>query len=164
MQHNLLKGSLALAITALVFTSVVAQDTDKAYFGTWKLNVAKSKFDPGPGPKELTRIHEDAGGGQVRVTTKSVNAQGAQTQTTYTYRGDGQDNPITGVQGAGPVKIAIKAVDPYTVTYQQKLADGTVVVAGQRVLSKDGKTMTITATGTTAQGQKTSSTQIFEKQ
>jgi len=26
--------------------------------GTWKLNVAKSKFDPGPGPKSMTRTVE----------------------------------------------------------------------------------------------------------
>ena len=35
---------------------------------------------------------------------------------------------------------------------------------GKRVVSKDAKTMTISTTGTNAQGQKTSSMQLFEKQ
>ena len=60
--------------------------------------------------------------------------------------------------------IAITGVDAYTVTYAQKLPDGRVVTTGRRALAKDGKNMTITATGTNAQGQKTSSTQVFEKQ
>jgi hypothetical protein len=141
------------------------QPADKAYLGTWKLDPAKSTFEPGPGPKELTRVHEDAGGGQIRVTTKAVGANGtAGPATVYTYRADGQDNPITGGAPTGPTKIAIKRVDDYTVTYEQKLADGRVVTSGRRVLAKDGKTMTITATGTNAQGQKTSSTQVFTKQ
>ena len=163
MPNGSLSVCLALAMVLANAPSLLAQDTAKEYFGTWRLNLSKSKFDPGPGPKELTRIHEDAGGGQVRVTTKAVNQQGTPGSTTYTYRGDGNDNPIKGGQG-GPAIIAITAVDPYTVTFTQKLADGKVVSTGRRVLAKDGKTMTITATGTNAQGQKTSSTQVFEKQ
>jgi hypothetical protein len=154
---------IAVVLTVLATTNLLAQDTDKAYFGTWKLNVAKSKFEPGPGPKELVRIHEDAGAGQIRITTKAVNQDGTAGSTVYTYRGDGKDNLITGGRGT-PVMIAITAVDAYSVTYAQKLPDGRVVATGRRTLAKDGKNMTITATGTNPQGEKTSSTQVFEKQ
>ena len=33
---------------------------DNPFLGTWKLDVAKSQFSPGPGPKELTvRLEQD---------------------------------------------------------------------------------------------------------
>jgi hypothetical protein len=80
----------------------------------------------------------------------------------YTYRGDGKDNPISGGRGT-PLMIAITAVDTYTVSYAQKLPDGRVVTTGRRALAKDGKNMTITATGTNAQGQNTSSPQSIRE-
>ena len=90
---------IAVVLTALATTNLLAQDTDKSVFGTWKLNVAKSKFEPGPGPKELVRIHEDAGGGQIRITTKTVGTDGTAGSPVYTYRADGKDNPISGGRG-----------------------------------------------------------------
>ena len=72
MLHRSRLICLVVALAVLPAVSALGQDAAaKAYLGTWKLNLAKSKFDPGPGPKELTRIHEDAGGGQIRVTTKN---------------------------------------------------------------------------------------------
>jgi hypothetical protein len=163
MLHRSRLICLFVALGILPAVSALGQDAAaKAYLGTWKLNLAKSKFDPGPGPKELTRIHEDAGGGQIRVTTKTVGQDGTPGSTTYTYRPDGKDVPVTGGRGAGPATIAITAVDPYSVTFIQKNA-GKEIGTGRRVVSKDGKTMTITTTGTNVKGQKTSSTQVFEK-
>ena len=161
---------LALPVIALVSVAA-AQTTDKSYFGTWTLNVAKSKFEPGPGPREQTRIHEDAGNGAIRITTKGVGAQGNPTSTTYTYKLDGKDYPVTNTgkppagapPPAGPTTIAFKAVDAYTVTFTQKTSDGKMVGTGTRTVSKDGKTMTIATKGTNQQGQPTSSTQMWEK-
>jgi len=162
---------LALTLTALVAVEA-AQTTDKSYFGTWKLNVAKSKFDPGPGPKEQIRIHEDAGNGAIKITTKGVGAQGNPTSTTYTYKLDGKDYPVTNTGAppagapapAGPPTISFKAIDAFSVTFTQKSPDGKVVGTGSRTVSKDGKTMTITTKGTNQQGQPTSSSQVWEKQ
>ena len=164
MLHRSRLICLVAALAVLPAVSALGQDAAaKAYLGTWRLNIAKSKFDPGPGPKELTRVHEDAGGGQIRVTTKTVGQDGSAGSTTYTYRPDGKEVPVTGGRGAGPATIAITGVDAYTVTFTQRVA-GKEVGTGKRVVSKDGKTMTISTTGTNAQGQKTSSMQLFEKQ
>jgi hypothetical protein len=72
MGRRSLIGIGAAALTLLGASLAVAQGTDKSYFGTWKLNVAKSKFEPGPGPKEQIRIHEDRGAEGIRITTKTV--------------------------------------------------------------------------------------------
>jgi ribonuclease HII len=46
--------SLVLATSA----TILAQTQKDAHIGTWKLNVAKSKFNPGPGYKSETRTYE----------------------------------------------------------------------------------------------------------
>jgi hypothetical protein len=50
------KGIPILAITALVaaLAIFVATATADEHSGTWKLNLAKSKYSPGPAPKNLT--------------------------------------------------------------------------------------------------------------
>jgi hypothetical protein len=64
---------------------------------------------------------------------------------------------------SGFATIVLNAVDPYTVTFTQKL-DGKVTSNGTRTVSKDGKTMTIATKGTNAQGQATSTNAFYDKQ
>lgn len=109
--------TLLVAIVFTMFaTTALAEDTDNACVGIWKLNLAKSRFEPGPAPREVTRIYEDAGAGQIRVTIKRVGSDGSTSTGTCTYREDGKDNPIT-VGQATPLSIAITRVDAYTITY-----------------------------------------------
>jgi len=54
---------------------VSAQASD-ARIGTWKLNVAKSKYSPGPAPQSLTVKVEASGEGE-KVIDEGVNAAGA---------------------------------------------------------------------------------------
>jgi hypothetical protein len=57
------------ALTLCVFTGTLVA-SDNLFLGTWKLNTAKSKYSPGPAPKEVTvkfeqdgdKIHRDLGG------------------------------------------------------------------------------------------------------
>ena len=45
-------GGLAAVLVAIASMSVATAQSNDPAFGTWKLNVAKSTFSPGPGPKE----------------------------------------------------------------------------------------------------------------
>jgi hypothetical protein len=69
--------------------------TDARSYGTWKLNVAKSKFSPGPAPKSLTVKWEAAGQG-VRLTSEGVTADGKPMSGGYTANYDGKDYPMVG--------------------------------------------------------------------
>ena len=51
--------------------------------GTWKLNVAKSKYDPGPAPQSQTLKVEAVGKGE-KITSEAIAADGKKTITTYT--------------------------------------------------------------------------------
>jgi hypothetical protein len=145
-------------LAVLVFAgSLAAAD---AAIGTWKLNVAKSKFSPGPPPQSATVRYEASGGG-VKRTGETVNADGTKTSFEYTAQYDGKDYPITG--NANADTVALKQVNDRTVEATLKKS-GKVVTNARRVVSADGKTLTLTITGTNAQGQKMRNVQVLEKQ
>jgi hypothetical protein len=70
---RLLKFVPIFALAAVVCAPAFAQTNPLV--GTWKLDVTKSTFDPGPGPKRLTRTVEAQGDG-VKYTFDGVAADG----------------------------------------------------------------------------------------
>src|SRR5262245_47179575 len=139
--------------------SLLAQTSDPR-IGTWKLNVAKSKYSPGPAPQSLTVKVEPAGQGE-KVTAEFVNADGTRTTTQYTANFDGKDAPLTGSQIAD--KVSLKRVDARTTVRTDKKGDK-VAQTLTRVVAQDGKTMTVTTKGTNAQGQAVDNVAVFDKQ
>jgi hypothetical protein len=122
--------------------------------------VAKSKYSPGPAPQSLTLKVEASGEGE-KATAEGVNAAGTPTMLQYTANFDGKDYPLTGSPNAD--KIALKRIDARTTERTDKKGDR-VVLTYTRVVSEDGKTMTVTVKGTNAQGQAVDNVQVWEKQ
>ncbi len=151
----LLVGVLCLATTR----SVTAQAD--ARIGTWKVNLAKSKYDPGPAPKSETRTYKPFGNGGVSVTMEQMGADGKPSLRSYSMNFDGKDYPYTGNPDAD--MIAGKRVDALTVETTLKRS-GKVVATSRGVVSKDGKTLTVTTTGTNAKGQKMNNVVVLDKQ
>src|SRR5713101_4470859 len=102
-------GSGALVVSVFV-TSARAADSN---VGTWKVNLAKSTYDPGPAPKgpNVTKIEADGDG--IKVTADGVNAQGQATHVTYSAKYDGKDYPETGNPNVDT--ISIKRIDANTI-------------------------------------------------
>ena len=151
--------ALGVILVGADIVSVSAQASDPR-IGTWKLNVAKSKFSPGPAPRSNTMKIEGSGQGE-KVTTEGVNAEGGPTATQYTANFDGKDSPITGSQNVDTVSL--KRIDART-TERTNKKDGKVTVVLTSVVSQDGKTMTVTVKGTNAQGQTVNNVAVWEKQ
>jgi len=147
------------AVLGADIANLSAQASDPR-IGTWKLNVAKSKYSPGPAPQSLTVNVEPSGQGE-KVTTEFVNADGTRTATEYTANFDGKDYPLTGSQIADTVSL--KRSNARTTVRTDKKG-GKVAQTLRRVVSKDGKTMTVTTKGTNAQGQAVNNVALFEKQ
>ena len=147
------------AVLGADIANLSAQASDPR-IGTWKLNVAKSKYSPGPAPQALTVKVEPSGQGE-KVTTEFVNADGTRTTTEYTANFDGKDYPLTGSQIADTVSL--KRSNARTTVRTDKKG-GKVAQTLRRVVSKDGKTMTVTTKGTNAQGQAVNNVAVFEKQ
>jgi hypothetical protein len=145
-------------ILGVALAVVSAQDTNPRV-GSWQLNVAKSKYDPGPPPKSQTLKIEAAGKGE-KVTSEIINADGSKAVTTYTAEYDGKPHPLNGSAIADTV--ALKRVDANTSERTDAQA-GKTVTTYHRVVSKDGKTMTVTVKGTSADGKPYTNVLVFEK-
>ena len=161
-QHRALAFEVLIGFAVVLgvgIGGVSAQTTDPR-MGTWKLNVAKSQFSPGPPPQSLTVKVEPSGQGE-KVSTEGVNADGTRTATQYTANFDSKDYPLTGSAVADTVSL--KRIDGRTTDRTDKKA-GSVAQTLKRVVSQDGKTMTVTVKGKNAQGQDVNNTLVFEKQ
>jgi hypothetical protein len=152
------RSALSLGVIFAAGLAVLSAQSDPRV-GTWELNVAKSRYHPGPGPKTQTLKIESVGKGE-KVTSESVSAAGQKTVTEYTAEYDGKPHPLTGSNVAD--MVTLKRIDTYT-TERTDTKGGKVMITYHRVVSKDGKTMTVTTKGVNAQGQATDSTVVFEK-
>jgi hypothetical protein len=150
-------ATLGVILAAAV--AVTAAQTVDPRVGSWQLNVAKSKYSPGPAPKSQTLTIEAAGKGE-KVTSESVTDAGAKTVTEYTAEYDGKPHPIKGSETAD--SVTLKRVDTHTTERIDSKA-GKTVTTYHRAVSKDGKTMTVTLKGTNAKGQAVSNVVVFEK-
>lgn len=128
--------------------------------GTWKLNVEKSKYSPGPPPKSATITYAETADG-IKRTGESIDAEGSKTSFEYTAKYDGKDYPVSGSDAYDA--IAIKRINDNSVQATLKKA-GKVVSTAHRVVSKDGNVMTLTITGTNANGQQMKNIAVYEKQ
>jgi hypothetical protein len=143
----------------LLFTAVSVWAADPV-LGTWKLNVAKSKYNPGPAPKSQTRLYEKSSQG-VTVTVATIEADGQSSSIALPANEDGKDYPI---MASGPADaIALTKIDSQT--DEAILKHGAAVVGtSRRVISQDGKTMTITYKGTNRKGEQVDNVGVYEKQ
>jgi hypothetical protein len=148
-----LAGVLAVAVLA------TAQPKDP-FVGTWVLNLAKSKYSPGPPPKSTTTTVEAAGKGY-KLSVKVEPASGPAQEWSYTTNLDGKDSPITG-NNPNADTVAVKRIDAHTLESVNKKG-GKVMSTQKNVVSADGKTRTVTTTGTTAQGEKVNNVAVYEK-
>lgn len=151
---------IALGLVVALAGTTLAQPSDPS-IGTWKINLAKSTYSAGTAPKSVTTKHEVAGVG-VKTTVDSVDADGTVRHWTYTSNYGGKDNPVTGNCPYGD-SIARTRVDANTTKSIYKNG-GTVTAAQTSVVSSDGKSRTVTTTGTNAKGQTVNSVVVYDKQ
>jgi hypothetical protein len=130
-----------VVLAAMACVQVFAQANP--LLGTWKLNVAKSKYTGTPMPKELTRTAE-ADGDSVKYTYTGTAADGSPISYGFTVKYDGKDYPMTGTAPGGVDMISVKRINANTYEATQKKA-GKVVANTKVVVSKDGKVTTITS-------------------
>jgi len=146
-------------ILALCFIAVAAGLASDQNMGTWKLNEAKSKM-PAAAPKNHTVVYE-AAGDNIKVTVDGTDAEGKPTHNEWTGKFDGKDYPLTG----DPMSDtrSYKKIDDHTTELTNK-KDGKTTLTGRIVISPDGKSRTVTVSGTDPQGKKVKYTSAYDKQ
>ena len=151
---------VASIVACLAVMSVfVGAQADPAV-GTWKLNVAKSKYVPGPVPKSNVITIAMAGSGY-HVTAKGEDAAGKSTSIDYTVMFDGKDSPVKGAPAYDTTSL--KRIDAHT-TEQIRKKEGKTVQTATRKVSADGKTMTVTTRGKDEAGRTLNTVAVYDKQ
>jgi hypothetical protein len=148
-------------LSAAVSGPLMAQDNP--FLGTWKLNTAKSKFTGVPAPKEMTR-EITADGSGAKYSFSGTAADGSAISYSFTTQYDGKDTAITGsgIPG-GADTITLKRITPHKSEGALKKG-GTEVAKVTAIVSKDGKTATVTSSGKSADGKSMSSVSVYDKQ
>jgi len=156
------KGVAALVTTALAVVLTVFAATASAgeHSGTWKLNPAKSKYSPGPAPKNLTEtITLDES--RYKVEGNGTTGDGKPMHLEFDAKFDGKDYPIRGVPWAD--MQSARWVDAHTPQLVQMKA-GRVVMTVTCEISMDGKTRTCTLKGKDEQGRHVNNVAVFDRQ
>jgi hypothetical protein len=156
-----MRTRFVLLVLALLTVSVGLAAADDPLVGTWKLNAAKSKFSPPPPPQDTTIKYEPNGANGIKVTAEITDSKGQKTVTAYSGNFDGKDVTVTGSADADT--CSMRRIDANTTEVANKKA-GKATTTLRRAVSKDGKTLTITAKGTDGQGRRVNSVEVFDKQ
>jgi hypothetical protein len=156
-----------LALAALFALLTVNAAAADLLSGTWKQNVAKSKYNPGPPFKNNTTTFELFDGG-MNFSADGIDGRGRRIQNEYTVQFDGKDYPTRQLVDGKPNTngadaVSWKKIDDYTYEQTNKYK-GKMLTVARHVISKDGKTRVVNTTGMNIQGERLNNVLVFEKQ
>jgi len=152
---------VTLALAAATIVSLGARTTaDDTNIGTWALNVARSKYDPGPAPKSQTHKIEAWDDDGVKFTSDGMDAEGKPMHWELQAKYDGKFYEFKGNPNAD--MAAYKRIDANTVHMTTRLG-GKQNASSMIAVSKDGTTRTVTQVGTNAKGQKINNVIVYER-
>jgi len=157
---NKLKHATIFAIIAFTFAAAgTARAQSDPRVGTWILNVAKSKYSPGPPPTKETRTYTKQGE-TLSVSVESVDQQGHQVNLKYAAVENGKDYPLTGLATGN--SIAMTRLNDHDFKADTK-KDGKIIGTTQGEISKDGKAMILVFRSTSPSGQPITNVALYEK-
>ena len=156
-----MKTRLLIGIVLVLTMVTVVMAADDPFVGTWKINVSKSTFNPGPPPESVVQTITAQDNGY-KIVSNGVDADGKPTHRDFILADlDGKDHSVSGNQNYDASMG--RKVDANTIIGARK-KDGKEVGNMRMVVSKDGKTLTVTMKGKNVKGEDINSTTVFNKQ
>ena len=127
--------------------------------GTWKLSRVKSSFSPDPAPlSETVRIE---GIDAVRKITVDVTSATGEAQRWSVSGATGRGLPVVGANPDSDVCVLTRV--NATTLEAQYMKGGKPTIKQRAVVSADGHTLTVTASGTDAQGRPVRNVAVYYK-
>ncbi len=154
--------SLFLKFSLLTMAVAIQLPAADHFLGTWKLDTAKSKYNPGPAPQSGTNVYT-ADGDWVVTKSEGVGADGKATSNSQRYKRDGKEYPWNTTDASEKRMVSMKQIDDHHIT-STFTRDGKVVSTAKTTISKDGKTRTLTSSGTNTDGKKFSNVLVYTRQ
>ena len=159
--HSRIAGLILAVCVITTFSSHAFAQGPNPLIGTWKVNLAKSTYSPGPPPKSSTRTYTQNGDG-LKFVIGGVNADGsARANQSWAAHFDGKEYPSVGNPANDMVTITMVGASTMDATYKK---GGKVTDTVRLTVSKDGKTMTVWQGGTNNAGLPVSNFTVFDKQ
>jgi hypothetical protein len=151
------RRGLIVLVAVLAWAAGLAAQNER-FLGIWELNLAKSSITRGAPPRIETVVNVAEPGG-FRSTLAIVGDRSTSVEIHH-YNFDGSFHQT---EGSDPRELSFRRVDQNTIE-QDTRRNGQITVTRRIELSKDGKTMTFIASGTTGGGQKyTNDTRVYDK-
>jgi len=164
---SLVRPLFVIGLGATLLSAPLAAQKTSPLNGTWKLNLAKSKYDPADlAPKSGTSKYTVTATA-VTVVTDGVDSQGRATHSEYTAKCDGTpaawNGTIDGKPNPDQDGVTVKCLSATTL-HVVNLLKGKPTTTLHVVVSADGKTRTVSTTGANARGVKVNNTAVYDKQ
>jgi len=130
------------------------------FVGRWVLDVGRSHYAEGAAPRAMVIDMEAAGDG-IRYRSETTYQDGRTARSEYTAGYDRRPVLVTGSRGL-LLPVSLDRTDSHTVvaSYTRALV---VVATSRRVVSADGRVMTITTTSKNAEGKEATTVAVFTK-
>lgn len=155
-----MKRAILLAGLLLFIAPQMALAQNQLFAGTWKVDVAKSKYEPGAAPKSEILRFEPVGDG-FKVSLDGVNQQGPY-HSEAIGKFDGVDVPVVATPARqAAFTYAFSRLDERTWEIVIKV-NGRRQLIVRNVVSEDGKTMR--GVSTVSNGGQINQVVIYEKQ
>ena len=140
MRRTILTGTFAAAVLLLPCLHIRAAESADPILGTWKLNLYKSKYIPGPAPRSQTRTYRQTPNGIV-CTIDTVDPQGRKLPPIeFEEKYDGNYYPVKG-SSVGDA-LALTRINDYLSEATIRHA-GMVVAVTRRIITDNGKTLVL---------------------
>jgi hypothetical protein len=148
--------AVCVSVLAMLCASAAAAQIGEPLVGTWRLNVARSKYT-GPPPKEFTIVVTPIDNGALSFQVDGIMADGGKVSVHYTATVDGKETPLAG--DPRYTSVSVRKVDD--VTYDTVFfKDGKEARVDRSVLSEGGRVRTLTAR---AEGMAVANLAVYEK-
>ena len=130
------------------------------WFGTWRLNLEKSVYQPGPAPYKRATMKVERVDGKVRFSYDFVHLRGGVQHLEWTGSFDGKDYIVQGADEYITYAYKQTADRAYDIVAK---ADGRVAAVATATLSSDGRTLTTVTRRKNSLGQDLTTTTVHEK-
>lgn len=153
-----MKGRVILLTLAALFAGATVCLAASPHMGTWNLNEAKSKFNPGA-TKNKTVTYE-AAGDNVKVTVDGVDGDGNAVHSEWTGKFDNKFYAVTTDPTADT--RSYRKVNNHTLALTARKGNK-VTLTGLIVVSANGLIRTVTTTATDSKGKRVRNTAVYDK-
>ena len=150
---------VALGVSGLAGSCMAAKMD--GIVGDWKMDAAKSRFEPSPGMRKFESKVTAAGDGTYTYQAEWVEGDGTAGHLQYTTALDGKAVPVTGYSAVDSVKVTKLNAKSLKVVFTK---DGKIVERETQTLSADGKTVRDLDTGKDENGKPFTDHLVLDRQ